>query len=113
MEALSKHVGVYFKYGGPDTAKAMLELQAPVLALPSDPDDKATSVAIFKWEKNYAKVEKKIETWEENNKKVFNLVLQHSTPEISNKIESLDDWATVKDAMDGIELLKLIRKVCH
>jgi len=50
---LAKHVAVTFKYGGPDMAKVVVALEAPMIVMPSNPDEKVNDITIFKWKREY------------------------------------------------------------
>ena len=51
--------------------------------------------------------------WDENTQKIYNLVMQHSTPEIKTKLLTMDSWAKTSATQDGIALLKKICNIFH
>ena len=48
-QALSKHVAVYFKHGGPAAALAILSLDPPIYNIPGDPVEVDNPIIVFKW----------------------------------------------------------------
>ena len=56
---------------------------------------------------------KKSSPWDENNGKIYSLALQHSSPAMKMKLEGLDGYEKVKNAVDGIGVLTLIQSVCY
>jgi hypothetical protein len=51
--------------------------------------------------------------WDENTQETYNLVMQHSTPEMKMKLLTMDSWAKTSATQDGIALLKTIRDISH
>jgi hypothetical protein len=51
--------------------------------------------------------------WDENTQKIYNLVMQHSTPEMKTKLLTMDLWEITSATQDGITLLKTIRDIYH
>jgi hypothetical protein len=51
--------------------------------------------------------------WDKNTQKIYNLVMQHSRPEMKTKLLTMDSWAKRSATQDGIELLKTIRDISH
>ena len=110
---LAKHVAVTFKYGGPIAAKAIEEMDAPVYEAPEDIPSDAPFMRIHTWKSDFDDFKRNERTWEENNGKMFNLLLQHCSPELESKLESMDEWADAKENLASMVLLNMIRKVCH
>ena len=90
-------------------SKAIKELIAPTITLPAGPLVAATEIALHKWRISFKEKTGEMKNWEENNKKTFSLLLQHSDPDITAKVESMAGWTTVEMVQDGIGLLKLLR----
>ncbi len=44
---------------------------------------------------------------------MYNLMMQHSTPDMKIKLLTMDSWAVMSAAKDGIGLLKIICDICH
>ena len=88
-------------------SKAIKELSAPTITLPVDPPSPVTEIVLYKWRISFKEKAEETKNWEENNKKTFSLLLQHSDPDITTKVESMAGWTTVEMAQDGIGLLKL------
>ena len=106
---LSWHVAVTYTYGGPQMSKAVKELTAHMITLPADPPSPAMEIVLYKWRISFKEKAEETKNWEESNKKTFSLLLQHSNPDITAKVESMAGRTTVKMAQDGIGLLKLLR----
>ena len=68
-EALPGHTAIMFKRGGAMMAKAILELQAPVITIPADPAIGATYIIFFKWKRTYEAKERELNNWTEANKR--------------------------------------------
>jgi hypothetical protein len=51
--------------------------------------------------------------WDENTQKIYNIVMQHSTPEMKTKLLKIDSWAQTSATQDGIVLLKTIQYISH
>jgi hypothetical protein len=113
IEAISEHIANRLKFDGPLPALAVRELKAPTINFPNDPTDPTNLVETTKWQRNFNHAHNQQKWWDENTQKIYNLVMQHSTPEMKTKLLTMDSWAKTSTAQDGIALLKTIRNICH
>jgi hypothetical protein len=113
IEAISEHIANRLKFDGPLAALAVRELKAPTINFPNNPTDPTNLVETTKWQRNFNHAHDQQKWWDENTQKIYNLVMQHSTPEIKTKLLTMDSWAKTSTAQDGIVLLKTIRNICH
>jgi hypothetical protein len=113
IEAISKHITNRLKFDGPLAALAVRELKAPTINFPNAPMDLTNLVETTKWQRNFNHAHDQQKWWDENTQKIYNLVMQHSTPKMKTKLLTMDSWAKTSTAQDGIALLKTIRNICH
>jgi hypothetical protein len=113
IEAISKHIANRLKFDGPLAALAVRELKAPTINFPNDPTDPTNLVKTMKWQRNFNHAHDQQKWCDENTQKIYNLVMQHSMPEMKFKLLAMDLWAKSSAAQDGIALLKTIRNICH
>ncbi len=81
IEALSEHVANWLKFNGPLTAVAICKLKEPTIVFPKDPSDSTNLVETTKWQRKYNHAHDQQKWWDENTPKIYNLVMQPSTPE--------------------------------
>jgi hypothetical protein len=62
----------------------------------------------MKWQRKYNHAHDQQKWWDENTQKIYNLVMQHSTPKMKTKLLMMDSWAATSAAQDGIGLLKIM-----
>jgi hypothetical protein len=113
IDAISEHIANRLKYNGPLAALAVRELKAPTIIFPPDPRDPNNIVETKKWQRSFNHAHDQQKWWTKNNQKIYNLVMQHSTPEMKTKLLTMDSWVQTSTAQDGIELLKTIRDISH
>jgi len=65
-------------------------------------------VETTKWQRNFNHTHDQEKWWTENNQKIYNLVMQHATPEMKKKLLMMESWAQTITTQDIIELLKTI-----
>jgi hypothetical protein len=87
IEALSEHVVNRLKFNGPLAALAIRELKEPTIVFPKDPTDPTNLVKTTKWQRKYNHAHDQQKWWDENTQKIYNLVMQHSTPEMKTKLQ--------------------------
>ena len=97
LDALSNWVAINFKKGGSVAAKAPKDREAPVITLLPKP-----ALGISEWDLMILQDEWKqkredLKIWEENNKKIFALILSHSTPELREKLQTMSAWPETED----------------
>jgi hypothetical protein len=115
IEAISEHIASRLMFDGPLATLAVRELKAPTINFPNDPMDPTNLVETIKMAEKFQPRTQltKVVGWDENTKKNYNLVMQHSTPEMKTKLLTMDSWAKTSAAQDGIALLKTIYDICH
>jgi hypothetical protein len=86
IEALSKHVANQLKFDGPLATLAILELKETTIVFPKDPTDPTNLVKTTKWQRKYNNAHDQQKWWDENTQKIYNLAMQHSTPEMKTKL---------------------------
>jgi hypothetical protein len=101
------------KYDSPLAALAVRELKAPAIDFPFDPKDPNNLVEMTKWQRDFNHAYDQQKWWNENTQKIYNLVMQHSTPEMKTKLLTMDSWTKMSAAQVGFALLKTIRDICH
>ena len=99
------------KFNSPLAALAICKLKEPTIVFPKDPTDPTNLVETTKWQRKYNHAHDQQKWWDENTQKIYNLVMQHSTPEMKTKLLTIDSWATTSATQDRIALLKTIRDI--
>ena len=61
------------------------------------------------WTEDYKTYKKKLNDWENSETRMFNLTLQHCTPELEDKLKVSTGYKEVYQSRDPIGLLALIR----
>jgi hypothetical protein len=113
VKAISKHVANCLKFVGPLAALAIRELKDPIITFPDKLTDPSNLVKTTKWQRKYNHAHDQQKWWDKNTQKIYNLEMQHSTPEMKTKLLTMDSWEATSAAQDGIGLLKVIRDICH
>ena len=93
----------------------MLRLEGKsLIRYPEQPDldSKSYATDVIVWTDAFTIVKDDSCCFTKENKKVFNLMKQHSTPSMIQKLHTHDDWDQVEDDMDGVSLSKLLRYYC-
>jgi hypothetical protein len=113
IEAISEHIANRLKYDGPLAVLAVREVKGPAIDFPSDPKDPTNLDVTTKWQRDFNHACNQQKGWNKNTQKIYNLVMQHSMPEMKAKLLTIDSWTKTSAAQDGIALLKTIRNICH
>jgi hypothetical protein len=66
-----------------------------------------------KWQRKYNHAHHKQKWWDKNTQKIYNLVMQHTTPELKTKLLMMNLWASTSTTQVGIALLTTICNICH
>ena len=94
--------------GGADTSAAVKTGTPPSFTSPGPkPGDDGLEDKI--WEGKVQKYLRQKDYWEENNKLVYNLFLQHCTTAMRTKLKGLKEWDKVSADQDGLGLMKLVK----
>ncbi len=106
IEALLEHIATRLKFDGPLAALAICELKEPTISFPNDPADPANLTKTTKWQRKYNHTHDQQKWWDENTQKIYNLVMQHSTPKMKMKLLTMELWEAMSAAQDGIRAQK-------
>jgi hypothetical protein len=109
-EKIGLYVGQHYTNGG-DIATAVRTYTKPVFETPEDPPDDAPIAVKKRWELKLKRIVDREEKLEDNITKLYNLVWGQCLDALHAKIESLSEFADIRDAMEGIELLRLIKTI--
>ena len=90
--ALSEQVTNRLKFDGSLAALAIRELKEPTIVFPKDPAAPTNLVVTTKWQKKYNHAHNQQKWWDKNTQKIYNLVMQHSTPEMKTKLLTMDSY---------------------
>jgi hypothetical protein len=66
-----------------------------------------------KLQRKYNHAQEKQKWWDKNTKKIYNLVMQHTMPQMNTKLLTMDSGTSTSTTLDGTTLLKLIHNTCH
>jgi hypothetical protein len=124
MQKIADYIGQEYKTGGVTQTEVMI--QTPVLIpLPTRPVSLSTTAAngtvtivppdvmdISDYQSAKKIVNYKVKNQAENRQKVFSLVWQQCTESMQAKIKAHRDYKTIEQALDGIELLRVIKLIC-
>ncbi len=112
LEAIFEHVTNWLKFDGPLAALAIFELREPTITFLDDLEESSNLVETAKWQRKYNHSHDQQKWWDENTRKIYNLVMQYSMPK-KTKLLTMDSWAKTSATQDGIALFKTIRDICH
>ena len=117
-KALAKYAGTNFRVGSNMAQVAIDDLIEPNLVEPppptmSTPPTPAQEVEKKRWDYALDDYFKDKRAWDDARPRAFQLVLSHVHPDLEEKLEASSTWATIKQAQNVIELLKLIRSHAH
>jgi hypothetical protein len=90
VEAISKHVANRLKFNDPLAALAICELKEPIITFPDNPTDLSNLVKTAKLQRKYNHAHDQQKWWDVNTQKIYNLVMQHSMPEMKTKLLTMD-----------------------
>jgi hypothetical protein len=113
LESISEHIANCLIYNGLLAALAICELKDPTITFQDDPKDSSNLVETTKWQKKCNHAHDHPKWWDHNTQKIYNFVMEHSTPEMKTKLLTIDSWTKMSTAQDEIVLLKTVRDFCH
>ncbi len=113
LEAISEDIANRLKVDDLLAALANLELKEPTITFLDDPEDSSNLIKRAKWQRKYNHAHNQQKWWDKNTQKIYNFVMQHSTPEMKFTLLTMDSWEKTSTTQDGIMLLKAIRDICH
>ena len=98
------------KHGIKDVVKACNTGRAPTIVEPTEPAPDASVRLQATYTYKMSRYLKELDQWEENNSKLYVRFMLHCSPSMETKLESMAGFDTVKDDLDGLGLIKLLRK---
>jgi hypothetical protein len=113
IKALMEHILNRLKFKGLIAALAIRELKAPTIIFPPDLMDTNNIVKTTKWQRNFNHAHDQQKWWTNNNQKIYNLVMQYSTPEMKMKLLMMDTWTQTSTSQDRIAFLKTDQDISH
>ncbi|KAL3810038.1 hypothetical protein ACHAXA_000207 [Cyclostephanos tholiformis] len=116
LDAIAIYIQREYK-GGPDVAKAIKEMAAPIIVPPSYPTPKGTPPVIdpgelYIWQQKVQATEKRQNLLDENIKRAYALVLGQCSPELVNKLKASNKYAMADADQDVVKLLLIVRGYC-
>jgi hypothetical protein len=110
VEKIADHIGQEYKCGGVTRTEVMTQA-AVIIPMPARP--KGTDVLdISDYQSAKKIVDYQIQHQTENRQKVFSLVWQQCTESMHAKIKAHRDYQAIEQALDGIDLLRMIKLIC-
>ena len=98
------------KHGIKDVVKACNTGKAPIMAEPTEPASDASERLKVTSSSKLGKYLKELDQWEENNSKLYVRFMLHCSPSMETKLESMAGFEAVVNDLDGLGLIKLLRK---
>ncbi len=95
MSLITGKVAEKTKRGRKQIVKACTTSLAPVLTGPTEPGTNATAKKLSTYNYKYAKYLQEAGKWEENNSKLYIWFMQHCSPSIETKLQSMDEFEAV------------------
>ena len=123
VQKIADHIGQEYKSGGITRTEVMAQ-EHVTISLPTQPT--ATSITVGTTTTNqppdamdisdYQSAKKivdyKLQSQLENRQKIFSLVWQQCTEAMHAKVKAHREFKTIELALDGIELLRIIKLIC-
>ena len=110
----TKFIGEYAgRLFGKEMKNLVVHGQESVPVKPVYPGEKGSAETKAVWSKEYDRYLKKLDLYELNKAKVFEIVLKQCTKVIKNKIEGTTDFATIESNVDVAAFLQKIKDVAH
>ncbi len=75
-----------------------------------DPGGNVTVKDISSFNYKHAKYLREADEWEENNSKLYSCFMEHCSPSMETKLQSMDGFEAVEIDQDGLEFIKLLQK---
>jgi hypothetical protein len=104
---IAEYVGREFEDAG-EFRTGMVEMELTPLVEPTAPTS-SDAVSFELWKMERRAYEKRKEARRRNSYRVYALVLGQCSQAIRNRMEASEQWASINDASDVMELLKLIQ----
>ena len=110
VSLIAGKVAEKIKHGSKDIVRACNTGIAPVADEPSDPGPDATAKDLSTFNYKHSKYLREADQWEENNSKLYIRFMQHCSPSMETKLQSMVGYETMQNDLDGLELVKMLRK---
>ena len=75
---------------------------------PSEPATNVLAKELSTYNYKHAKYLHEADEWEENNSKLYIRFMQHCSPSMETKLQSMEGFEAVEEDQDGLELIKLL-----
>ncbi len=124
IQKIADYIGQEYKAGGVTRTEVMTQTAVTILA-PTRPVSTSTTAAdgtvtvtppdvldISDYQSAKKILDYKVQQQTENRQKIFSLVWQQCTKSMHAKIKAHRDYQTVEQALDGIDLLRIIKLIC-
>jgi hypothetical protein len=124
VQKIADHIGQEYKGGGITRTEVMTRTEVPIPS-PPRPTDTITTAAvgtvttsppgvldISDYQNAKKIVDYKIQNQTENRQKVFSLVWQQCTESMHAKMKAQRGYYAIEQALNGIELLRIIKLIC-
>ena len=123
VQKIADYIGQEYKSGGITRTEVMTQ-KAVLIPAPTRPTGSSVTTAgvttttppdvldISDYQSAKKIVDYKVQHQTENRQKVFSLVWQQCTESMHAKIKSHRDFTVIEQALDGIELLRIIKLIC-
>ncbi len=82
----------------------------PIVDEPNNPGENTTAKELISFNYKHSKYLQEADEWEENNSKLYICFMEHCSPSMETKLQSMDGFEAVEEDQDGLELIKLLRK---
>jgi len=109
-KAIGEYVGRLF---GREMKNLVVHGKESVPVKPTYPGDKSDEEAKAIWSKEYDRYLKKVDLYDLNKAKVFEIVLKQCNKVVKNKIEGTTDFATIEANIDIVAFLLKIKDVAY
>jgi hypothetical protein len=113
LEAIFEYVANRLKFDGPLAALAVCVLREPTITFLDDTEDSSNLSETKNWQRKYNHPHNQQKWRDKNIQKIYNPMMQHSTPKMKTKLLIMDSWAKTSATQDGMMLLKMICDICH
>ncbi|MFN7263281.1 MAG: reverse transcriptase domain-containing protein, partial [Cyanobacteriota bacterium] len=87
----------------------LVNMELEELVEPPEPKDDSSSIAMKKWERQCKEYDRKLEARQENQERVFALIMGQCTPAMIDRVTGEATWSSINNNSDVIGLLKLIQ----
>ncbi len=108
-QAIAEHVGREY---GHSLKMLVLKGREPTFDKPVYPTSGSAEEKAI-WSKEYDRLIKKTEKYEEDKAKVFNLILGQCEKPMKNRVEAVEEYEDIEDGSDVVKLLQSIKEIAY